>query len=429
MSHRFGFCAVCAPTPPVTAPAPARPLGLRVFNRIGGWLRALGVPLVSLDEAALDARARKVSGLADFGDTTFREPLRVLLDSLETEAELSMLGRVIARTDVVRLLVNRLYMADAQRRHPEIAAAPIERPLFIVGLPRTGTTILHELMAQDPANRVPMTWEVMHVHPPPERATYETDPRIAAVEKHLAGVDRLIPNFKSMHPMGARLPQECVALTAHDFASMLFSTTHTVPSYQAWLDRADLGWVYASHRRQLQYLQWHCPADRWVLKSPGHLWSLDALLGEYPDARIVQTHRDPLKVVASLASLVALLRGMASDRIDRAAIGAEWTARLANGLQRATDVRTRLLRDDAQVFDMHFPAFIRDEVGMVRRIYTHFGMQLSADAEARMRRFLSANPRDKHGAHRYTLADASLDAATERRRYAAYQQRFGIADE
>ncbi|MGH7785232.1 MAG: sulfotransferase family protein [Candidatus Binatia bacterium] len=425
----FGFPVVYAPTLPVTAPAPARPLGLRVFNRVGGSLRALGVPLVSLDERGLDARARKLTGLADFGDPAFREPLRALLDSFETEAALSMLGRVIARTDMVRLLVNRLYMADARRRHPEIAAGSIERPLFIVGLPRTGTTILHELMAQDPANRVPMTWEVMHVHPAPERATYDTDPRIAAVEQHLAGVDRLIPNFKSMHPMGARLPQECVAMTAHDFASMLFSTTHTVPSYQAWLDRADLGWVYASHRRQLQYLQWRCPAERWVLKSPGHLWSLAALLGEYPDARIVQTHRDPLKVVASLASLVALLRGMASDRIDRAAIGVEWTERLADGLRRFTDVRGRLLQDPSQVFDMHFPDFIRDEIGMVRRIYTHFGMQLSAEAETRMRRFLAANPKDKHGAHRYALADASLDVATERRRYAAYQQRFAIADE
>jgi hypothetical protein len=319
-------------------------------------------------------------------------------------------------------------MTDVLTHHPQIAAGEIRQPIVIVGLPRTGTTILHELLAQDPANRVPMTWEVMYPWPPPQESTYETDPRIAVVEKHLAGVDRLIPGFKSMHPMGARLPQECVALTAHDFASMVFSTTHAVPSYQAWLDRADLRWVYAAHRRQLQYLQWRCPAERWALKSPGHLWALDALLAEYPDACIVQTHRDPLNVIASLANLVATLRGMSSERIDRPVIGAEWTTRLADGLTRATAVRDHLPAGTTPPFDMQFGEFLRDEVGMVRRIYAHFGWTLSDEAAARMRRFLAANPRDKHGAHRYTLADAGLDAATERARYAAYVDRFGVVD-
>jgi hypothetical protein len=232
-----------------------------------------------------------------------------------------------------------------------------------------------------------------------------------------------------MHPMGATLPQECVALTAHDFASMLFTTTHRLPSYQAWLDHADLRWVYASHRRQLQYLQWQCPAERWVLKSPGHLWALDALLAEYPDARIIQTHRDPLRVIASLASLVTLLRSMASDEVDRVAIGAEWTKHLAAGLQHAMAVRDARGNAGAPVFDMHFRELIRDEIAMVRRIYAHFDLDLGAEAETRMRRFLAAHPQDKHGAHRYTLADAGLDAATERARYRAYQERYRIESE
>jgi hypothetical protein len=410
-------------------PRARRPLALRLLNGTGRALRAAGLPLVPLDDASLLARATRSTRLDDFGDDAFRAPLRRLLDGFEREASLTMLGRLIARTDVVRLLENRLRMVDTRRRHPEIDAGDIRRPIFVVGLPRTGTTILHELLAQDPANRVPMTWEVMHPWPPPERATYETDPRIARVEKHFAGVDRLLPGFESMHPMGARLPQECVALTAHDFASMIFSTTHRVPGYQAWLEQADLRWVYASHRRQLQYLGWRCPAERWVLKSPGHLWALDALLAVYPDARIVQTHRDPLKVIASLTSLVTLLRSMASDRIDPVAIGEEWTGRLAAGLERSMTVRASGLLPGAQVFDMHFGDFIRDEIGMVRRIYAHFGLGLSPEAESGMRRFLAANPRDKHGAHRYTLEAAGLDPAAERRRYAAYQERFGIASE
>ncbi len=411
------------------ADLPPRPLALRVLNGVGAGLRGVGLPLLDLDADELQARAVRNAGLDDFGDEAFREPFRVLLDGLEREADLTLLGRIIARTDLTRLLENRLHMVATRKRHPVIGDGKIEAPFVIVGLPRTGTTILHELLAQDPANRVPMSWEVMFVHPPPERATYDTDPRIAAVEKHLAGVDRLIPNFKAMHPMGARLPQECVALTAHDFASMLFTTTHKLPGYQAWLDRHDLRWVYASHRRQLQYLQWRCPAERWVLKSPGHLWALDALLAEYPDARIVQTHRDPLRVIASLASLVACLRWMASDAVDQRAIAVEWTERLAAGLAHATAVRAARPATTGPVFDMHFQELIRDEIGMVRRIYAHFGIELTADAERRMRAFLAANPRDKHGAHRYTLADAGLDITTERARYEAYRVRYDVASE
>ena len=406
----------------------AMPVGVRVLNALGGALRGAGVPLVRLDEATLLERARKATGLSDFGDEWFRTPLRALLDSLEGEAALTTLGRVIARTDMTRLLENRLRMTDVRTRNPEIAAEVIRRPLFVVGLPRTGTSILHELLAQDPENRVPLSWEAMYPYPPPERATYATDPRIAAVDKHLGGVDRLMPGFKAMHPMGAELPQECVALTAHDFASMLFSTSYYVPRYQAWIDAADLRPVYAAHRRQLQYLQWRCPAERWALKSPGHLWALDALLAEYPDACVVQTHRDPLKVIASLANLVATLRGMSSERIDRPVIGAEWSARLADGLTRATAVRDHLPAGTTPPFDMQFGEFLRDEVGMVRRIYAHFGWRLSDEAAERMRRFLAANPKDKHGAHRYTLADAGLDAATERARYAPYVDRFGVVD-
>ncbi len=407
----------------MTAP---RPLALRLLNGVGGALRRAGLPVVRLDETSLCAAATRRTGLEDFGDGSFREPLRRLVDGFEREAALTTLGRVIARGDLLRLLENRLHMVDERTRHPEIDEGPIRRPIFVVGLPRTGTTILHQLLAQDPANRVPMTWEVMHPWPPPARATYETDERIPRVEKHFAGVDRLMPGFNSMHPMGARLPQECVALTAHDFASMVFSTTHRVPSYQAWLDAADLRWVYASHRRQLQYLQWRCPTERWVLKSPGHLWALDALRAEYPDAAIVQTHRDPLKVVASLTSLVTVLRGMASDDVDPHAIGAEWTVLLAAGLERSMVARAHVPFD---VFDVQFADFIRDEVGMVRRIYERFGLALSTEAETRMRRFLAENPKDKHGAHRYTLAAAGLDPAVERWRYAAYQERFGVPSE
>jgi Sulfotransferase family len=339
----------------------ARPLGLRLLNAAGGALHAAGVPLVRLDEASLLRAATRVTALSDLGDEHFREPFRHLLASFEQEARLTTLGRIIARRDLIRLLVNRLRVQAVWSTHPELAAGTITGPLFVLGLPRTGTSILHELLAQDPAHRVPMSWEVMHPYPPPEAATFSTDARIDQVDRHLAGIDRLIPDFKAVHPMGARLPQECVAITAHDFASMQFHTTNRLPSYQAWLDEADLTWVYQNHRRWLQYLQWKAPANRWVLKSPGHLWALDALLTVYPDAQ--------------------------------------------------------------------FPEFMRDEVGMVQRIYHHFGWTLSAEAESRMRQFLRDNRADKHGRHRYRLGLGGLDEAGERRRFQRYQDRFAVAAE
>jgi hypothetical protein len=404
------------------------PLALRLANRAGGMLRGFGLPIVSLDRQALLERAARSAKLDDFGGDAFLDGFQRLLDAYEKEARLTLFGRIIARTDAVRLLENRLRMTDTIKRNPVILEGEVRAPIFILGLPRTGTSILHELMAQDPASRVPMTWEVHRVWPPPERATHDSDPRIAEVERHFAGVDRVLPGFKSMHPMGALLPQECVALTAHDFATMIYHTTHNVPSYQAWLERSDLRPVYASHRRQLQYLQWRCPAERWVLKSPGHLWALDALLHEYPDARFIQTHRDPLKVIASLTSLVAHLRSLASDDIDPLQIGNDWTKRLAAGLELAMNVRDAKVPAE-RTFDVQFRDFVGNEIPIIRRIYAHFGLELSDEAERRMRAFLAANPKDKHGAHRYTLSAAGLDEATERKRYARYVERFGVIAE
>jgi len=409
------------------AGVPERPLGLRAFDWFGRALRAAGLPFARLDEHGLLARAARRTGLDDFGDARFHEPLRRLLASLESEAALTPFGCIVARRDLGRLLENRLRMHDTFKRHPEMGDAPIQRPLFVIGLPRTGTSILHELLAQDPANRVPMTWEVMHPWPPPERASFESDPRIAQVEDHFRGIERVLPGFQAMHPMGARLPQECVALTAHDFASLIFHTSYRVPSYQSWLDRADLRPVYASHRRWLQYLQWRCPAERWVLKSPGHLWALDALLAIYPDARIVQTHRDPLQVVASLVSLITKLRGLASYTADPIEIGADWASRLAAGLRLASQARDRSCGGSAQFLDIRFGDLVGRELEQVRRIYDHFGMELRPEAEARMRRFLAENPRDKHGTHRYSLAFAGLDADRLRPSFADYQRRFEVA--
>lgn len=385
---------------------------------------------VTLDERELLAQAVAKTGLDDFGPPSFREGLARLVDSLEREARLSAVGRRIAHGEISRHLENRLAVAADWKRYPEMGDERIVRPLFVVGLPRTGSTILHDLLARDPDNRVPLTWECHHPSPPPERATYETDPRIALSEAHFERTSRaLIPEFKAIHPMGARLAQECVMLQAFDFTSVIFHHEFRVPSYQAWVESCDLGPVYETHRRQLQYMQWRCPGVRWVLKSVGHLWGLDRLFARYPDALVVQTHRDPLKFIASHASLVTMARRMGSDVVDPEEIGREWSASWERALRAGMAFRATGAVDEARFFDLHYVDLVRDPIAMVRRIYEHFGFVLGAAAEERMHHFLAENPQGKHGGHRYRVEQFGLDPDRLREQFRFYQEHYRVASE
>ncbi len=225
------------------------------------------------------------------------------------------------------------------------------------------------------------------------------------------------------------MPQECIEITSHTFASQRFHTTHFVPSYKAWLDRHDQHGVYGFHRRFLQHLQWRCPTGRWVLKAPIHLFALDALFDSYPDACVVQTHRDPLKVMASQASLITLLRSAFSDRVDPGRIGAELTRRWAEGAERAISARRDWAIGDGRFLDVQYADLARDPLATVRRIYAHFGFDLSLEAERRMRRFLAENPKNKHGRHDYSLARFGLDAREVGRRFRVYCEVFGVPSE
>jgi hypothetical protein len=375
-------------------------------------------------------QAQQETGLEDFGDPSWREGAERLIADLNDRAALTEVGRVIAGTDVVDYLTSRLRVVDWVRRNPPIAAADIRPPIVVLGQPRTGTTILFDVLAQDPANRVPLTWEVDQPWPPPETATYESDPRIDEVDAKLAAVDLLIPGFRAMHDMGARLAQECVRITAADFRSMIFSTQYRVPEYQHWLlHEADMASAYRYHRMFLQYLQSAHPADRWVIKSPAHLWSLNALFQEYPGALIVQTHRDPLRVVCSLASLVDLLRRLASDDVSISEVAAEWVDDIVLGLDRAIEARQDGTVPAGQAVDVLFRDFLQDPMAVVGTIYERLGIELSDEAEKAMRAFLAANPQEKHGGHRYSFAETGLDADLLRERTRAYQEYFGIPEE
>jgi hypothetical protein len=382
-----------------------------------------------LDVDRLVETAAAVAG-DDFGEPTWREGLEVLVDSLVREGQLNELGEQIVAGELAGYLATRAGLVAHRHAHPEIAEADVVPPIVIVGQARTGTTILYDLLAQDPSTRVPLTWEVDRPLPPPETATYDTDPRIAEVDELQAGVELLIPGFRSMHPLGARLAQECVRMTAADFRSLIFPTQYRVPSYARWLiDEADLAPAYRWHRLYLQHLQSRHPASRWLLKSPAHIWHLRALLDEYPDALLVQTHRDPLRVIASVSSLQTLLRKLASDTPDLVDIAAEWSDYLLEGLDRSVTAREDGTVAPDRVVDVQFSEFIADPFAAVERIYDQFGMELSDEALARMRAFYATSPHEGPGGHSYRFADTGLDVGALRERARRYQEHFDVPSE
>lgn len=379
---------------------------------------------------SLVAAAQEQTGHDDLGEDSWQEGLDRLLHALEHEAALNDLGRAIVTGELTGYLATRLGIVAERARHPEIADADVVPPIVIVGQGRTGTTILYDLLAQDPETRVPLTWEVERPFPPPETATYETDPRIDEVEATQAAVDLVIPGFRTMHPLGARLAQECVRITGVDFRSMIFPTQYRVPSYARWLlDEADMASAYRWHRMFLQHLQSRHPTRRWVLKSPGHIWCLGALLDEYPDAILVQTHRDPLRIIASLGSLVSTLRSLASDSTSIPEAAAEFADYIVDGLDRSVVARSDGTIAPGQVLDVQFAEFMADPLATVASLAERLGAPLSADVEQRMRAFLAANPQDKHGGHRYTFAATGLDEATLRARVRRYQEAFAVPSE
>jgi hypothetical protein len=383
------------------------------------------------DRDRLVEEAMAATGESDLGADTWQEGLDVLLDGFREEARLNDIGVEVAAGGVVEYLTNRLAITAWRRDHPEVADERIERPIVIVGQPRTGTTILYDLLAQDPALRAPLTWEVDAPVPPPETATFETDPRIAQCAARLEMTNLVIPGFTDFHPMGPQLAQECVRITGGDFRSMIFQTQFVVPTYNHWLlHEADLAPAYRWHRQYLQHLQSRHRAEQWLVKSPAHLWHLDALAGEYPDAVVVQTHRDPLKVIASVSALVAYLRRMATDHPTIAEAASTYADDILLGLERGIDARDRAVFPASQVVDVHFSAFMRDPFATIAKLYDALGRPFTAEAETRMRTFLAEHPGDGGGGGvRYRWADTGLDAGELRERALPYQERFGIESE
>jgi Sulfotransferase family len=381
--------------------------------------------VVTLDEVVSKAAAG--TGLDDFGDPAWQEGLEVLLDSVAREAALNDIGRTILRTWIDERLVNRLRLVDWLRHHPEVQTEQTRRPLVVVGMLRTGSTLLCELLACDPANRPLMKWEGLQAIPPPETATFHTDPRIATeVEKQVA-IYSMVPQLKAVHWEPGDGPTECVALLTQSFRAQDWHGLFRIPSYIEWFHACDMQPAYDYHRLSLQVLQSRAPG-RWSLKAPGHLLALDPLVATYPDARLVVLHRDPVRTVASSTSLSVTAR---PDSLTTANLdgywGPMWVDVLGTMVDRLVEHRERC--GDERFFDLHYRDLVGDPVGAVGRIYEHFGETLSPEAEALMQAHLDAHPQGKHGTHAYTLADFGVEELLVRERFSAYIERFDVEHE
>lgn len=358
------------------------------------------------------------SGRTTFSRTQFVEPLRRLVAAYEGEADLSTFGRLAARFDILRALRNLLRFDQEEEVNPDITLRTIARPVFIMGLPRSGTTFLHMLMACDPNNIVPRAWQLIYPYP-------ERDPKVSLqrVERQFWIFRHLSPGLEGMHPVFANAPQECTDITAQVFQSLRFDTTHRIPSYQSWIDSYGHLEAFRFHKRFLQHLDAQAPGHRWILKCPDHLFTLDAILSVYPDAFIVILHRDPLNVLASVAKLTDILRRPFTRYVDRIAIGREVSERWVEGANRMVNLKREGRHN---ILHLQYNELISDPLKTLHKVYDHCGIALGSEVGEAIISYIDTHPRGGYHEHKYSLSEYGLDAGQLRLRFARYTDEFGF---
>jgi hypothetical protein len=402
------------------------------FGSSGAGWRTIGDDLSRrlwpLQSEALCSEAKRRTGLKDFGEPPIEPALSILVESLELQADLHPLGRFLMRIHLLELLETRLRLVQAWKRQQlgVLEAALIQRPIFVTGMPRSGSTFLHELLAEDPENRAPRVWEVMFPLPIRNRMRSGMDSRIRKAKASLWWFRRLAPLADSVYPMRASTPQECVAIHSHTILSGEFLSICYLPTYQAFLHAADFGPTYSWQKRFLQQLQLGCPIRRWVLKSPDHIFALEGLLAVFPDALIIQTHRDPLEVLRSMSQLTHVLQGLFGRVASLDQIGPREASMLEEGLQRIMKFRDAHPELATRFIDVMYQDLVSDPLAIMRKIYRQFDLRLTEPAAERMQRMASNRSRYRGHNGNPTLAELGLDGATETRRFQSYCSRFGI---
>lgn len=390
------------------------PQWVQWINWSGHQLEKSGIHLVKLSEASLLATAQEKTGLSDWGDESFRIGLKVLLNSLNEEASLNLMGRLLMRQYITRLLVNRLSIQDTLKHYPDILDVPIQRPLIITGLPRTGTTLLQRLLARDSQFRWLHFWELMQPCPPPNQSISTKDTRIKTAQKLTRSYNTIAPAISTVHFIDAEIPEEDNPLFEHDFASIIFQLQAYIPSYGTWLRSQNMLSQYQYFREQLQLLSWHWPG-RWLLKAPVHLRYLEELSSVFPDACIVQIHRDPCEVMPSICSLAAIVRSIYSDRVDLLEIGQEWLNIIEHAFKHGRSFRDQ--QTTTSIYDVSYRDLLNDPLKTIHGIYDFFGDRLSLEAVNGMQEWLKDNPQRKYGYHRYSLKQFGLTEAIVQDRF------------
>lgn len=406
---------------------PPRPDWVTRVNGEGRYLDIKGV--VPLDEDSLIATAKSNTGLSDFGSDDWIEPFRVFVRALDEEADLSLMGRILTRSDILMFLEARLGIEDWYKRHPEIDEEVIEAPLMVVGQGRSGTSLLLNLLEFDPDNAACQTWEAMFPVPPPEKASYASDPRIAKADGRVGAWSRVNPAMYGVHELTGAIPTETIHLQSPSFqAPGWLVLLGQVPSYNAYMEERGYTHSMRYERRFLKLLQWRNPRKRWVLKSPDYLRYLPDVLDVFPDVRLIWTHRDPVRALGSMVNTMGTLFWMRTDSI-----------RMAGALDHLTDPEVsaaaltgpiRWLEDGtlprAQLCNILYEDLVADPLGTIERLYAHFGMTLTEQAHVSIRAYVEANPRSARPRHSYDIASGD---SPERRAYARYQSYFGVPSE
>jgi len=384
---------------------------------------------LQLDVEALCAQAVAETRLDDFGDRRFLEPLGILVRGLTLEAQLSPMGRVSSHSQLLQFLKNRLLIEEAIATHPEISDIGIARPIFIAGLPRTGTTHLHNLISSDPSLRSLPYWESVEPLPAPGESPGDPAPRVARTEAALSMLAEVVPYFERMHEMTPWHVHEEIHLLAIDFSTMLFETAAVVPSYRDWYLSTDQTPAYAYLKRVLQVLQWARGRrdTRWILKSPQHLEQFGPLMQIFPDATVVVTHRDPVAVTASVTTMLTYLARLVTDRPDPHAMGRYWGERIEMML--GACLRDRDVLPPERSIDVRFHEFMADDVAMVKRIYAVAEQPFTPPVHEAMDTFMLTHPRGRHGRIRYDLADFGLSREERRGALRDYVSRFDVEEE
>ena len=407
---------------------PERPDWVRRVNAEGRYLDLESV--VPLDENSLLSSAKANTGLSDFGDDWY-EPFKVFIMSLQEEAQLNLIGRILTRSDILMYLEARLRIEACYKQHPEIEDQQLASPMLIVGSGRSGTSAIQNVMSFDPDNGTPKHWEALFPCPPPEAATYHTDPRIAVADKRMTQLNRVTPELLSMHEFGGELPTELIQIEAMSFQSigwlLLCGFTPTFNAYMA--ERSAVpGLSYA--KRTLKLLQWKNPRKRWLLKSPDAMRYLPDVFKVFPDAQLIWMHRDPLKTVSSVVSLVGTILWMRSDQKldERSTAQLTNPAGLAGLFNLVMDQIEQGKIPAERIRHVQYMDFIEDPLGAVERVYREMNVPLTSAARQAMAAYLNEHPREKRPEHKYNVGDATRHAE-ERKLFERYQNQFAVKNE